>query len=190
MKFFYFSLVVFYFSLVAACRPAAAPLSISNRPVSINDVPQRTNQPLPPSKPLPEMTWTSLDGKTQTLKDLRGSVVVLDFWATFCPPCLDEIPHLNELQTKYGAEKLQIVGLHAGDDEDLLKVPAFAERLKIIYPLATPEDALTRFVFASEDIIPQTFVFDRDGILVRKFVGFDLKTKNDLDKAVEQAVNQ
>ncbi len=189
MKVFHFLLFTFCFLLSSACRPAAAPISVSNKPVSINDIPQ-TNLPLPPSKSLTEMSWTSFDGKRQTLKDLSGKVVVLDFWATYCPPCLDEIPHLNSLQTKYGAENLQIVGLHAGDEEDLLKVPEFARKLKIIYPLAMPEDALTRFVFATEDIIPQTVVFDRDGKLVRKFVGFDLKTKNDLDKTVEQTVNQ
>lgn len=188
MKLFTFLLLPFAFCL-AACRPAAAPISISNKPVSINDIPQ-TNLPLPPSKPLPEMFWTSFDGKKQTLGELKGKAVVLDFWATYCSPCLEEIPHLNELQTKYGAENLQIVGLHAGGEEDFAKVPAFAEKLKINYLLATPEEELLRFVFANEDVIPQTAVFDRNGKLIGKFVGFDLKTKNDLDKAVEEALKQ
>lgn len=187
MKFTAFCLLIF---CLAGCRPAAAPISVSNKPVSINDVPQ-TNLPLPPSKPLTEMSWANLDDKKpQSLKDLQGKVVVLDFWATNCPLCLAEIPHLNELQTKYGAANLQIVGLHVGDDEDRLRVPEFAERLKINYALAAPEDALLRFIFATDDAIPQTAVFDRDGKLVDKFVGFDLKTKNDLDKAIERAVNQ
>lgn len=188
MRIFAFIFLIFAFCIVS-CRPAAAPISISEKPTSINDVPQ-TNLPLPPSKPLTEMSWTSSDGKRQKLGELKGKAIVLDFWATNCLPCVKEIPHLNELQTRYGADKLQIVGLHAGDEEDLLKVPEFAERLKINYLLASPEDALTKFVFATEDMIPQTFVFDRDGKLVRKFVGFDLETKNDLDKAVEQALKQ
>lgn len=188
MKLFAFLLLPFAFFL-AACRPAAAPVSISDQPVSVNDIPQ-TNLPMPPSKPLAEMSWTNFQGKKQKLGELKGKAIVLDFWATYCPPCLDEIPHLNELQTKYGAENLQIVGLHAGDEEDLTKVPAFAERLKINYVLATPEDELSRFIFAGEDTIPQTAVFDRNGKLIAKFVGFDLKTKNDLDKAVEEALKQ
>jgi thiol-disulfide isomerase/thioredoxin len=187
MKFFYFLLFTFYLLLGLACRPAAAPVSVSNKPVSINDVRQKN---LPPSKPLAEMTWTSFDGEPQKLGELKGKVIVLDFWATYCPPCLEEIPHLNELQTKHGAKNLQIVGLHVGDDEDRLKVPAFAERLKINYSLASPEDELMRFIFADRNDIPQTAVFDRDGKLLRKFVGFDLKTKYDLDKTIEQAVNQ
>lgn len=189
MKFFYFLFFTFYFLLALACRPAAAPVSISNKPASINDVSQ-TNLPVQPSKPLSEMSWTNFEGKTQKLGELKGKVVVLDFWATYCPPCLEEIPHLNELQTRYGADNLQIVGLHVGDDEDRARVPDFANRLKINYVLASPEDELMRFIFADRDDIPQTAVFDRDGKLLRKFISFDLKTKNDLDKTVEQAVNQ
>lgn len=188
MKYFAFYLSAFAF-LFVGCRPSAPPVSISNRPISASEIPQ-TNLPMPPSKPLGEMTWNNFDGKTQKLADFKGKAVILDFWATYCPPCLDEIPHLNSLQTKYGTDNLQIVGLHAGDSEDLAKVPAFAERLKINYILASPEDELLRFVFANQNEIPQTAVFDRNGKLIRKFVGFDLKIKNDLDKSVEEALKQ
>ncbi len=187
MKRFAFSLLLLAVCL-AGCRPAAEPVSISNKPIAAGGAP--TNLPMPPSKPLGEMTWNNFDGQTQKLGDLKGKAVVLDFWATYCPPCLEEIPHLNSLQTKYGAENLQIVGLHAGDEEDLAKVPAFAERLKINYILASPEAELLRFIFAGNNEIPQTAVFNRNGKLIRKFVGFDLKTKNDLDKAVEEALKQ
>lgn len=186
----YFTICLLSAALLSfGCRPSAAPVSISNKPLSAGGAPT-TNLPLPPSKPLGEMTWNSLDGETQKLAEYKGKAVILDFWATYCPPCLDEIPHLNSLQAKYGAENLQIVGLHAGDDEDLAKVPAFAERLKINYILATPEPELLRFIFADKSEIPQTAVFNRDGKLIRKFVGFDVKIKNDLDKAVEEALRQ
>ena len=189
MKISSFVYLFLLFCLCAACRPAAAPVSVSNKPVSVNNLPQ-TDLPMPPSKPLGEMSWTNSEGSSQKLKDLRGKVVVLDFWATFCPPCLEEIPHLNDLQTKYGAENLQIIGLHAGDDEDLAKVPEFAKKLNIVYPIATPENDLLRFVFSTKDEIPQTLVFDRTGILVEKFVGYDLTVKNRLDRAIEQSLNQ
>lgn len=194
MRVFYFCLFTFYLLLSIACRPAAAPVSVSNQPVSINEVP-RTNVPLPPRKPLPDMRFIEFDGKTnadgaeKTLGDLKGKVVILDFWATYCPPCLDAIPHLNELQVKHQAEGLEIIGMHS-DSDDRLKVPDFAERLKINYTLATPESDLTNFVFATNTAIPQMIVLDRQGNLVEKFVGYDLKVKNDLDKAVEKALAQ
>ncbi len=193
MKIFAFLIFSIFISLLAACKPAAAPVSIGNRPISINNVPQ-TNVPLPPSKPLGEMSWTIFDGKTnanageQKLKNLQGKVVILDFWATFCPPCLEEIPHLKQLQAKYGKENLEIVGLHVGGEDDRPQVPVFAERLNIDYALATPEDALTNFIFAARNDIPQTAVFDRNGLLIEKFIGFDSTIKTRLDEVVEKAV--
>lgn len=195
MKIFAFLLFTFSLLLSSACRPAAAPVTIGNKPVSINDVPT-TNQPLPPTKPVGEMNWTYFDPKTseignvQKLKDLQGKVVILDFWATYCPPCIEEIPHLNQLQAKYGKENLQIIGLHVGGAEDFPKVPAFAEKLKIDYPLATPESELQRLIFATRDDIPQTAIFDRNGNLVKKIIGFNDEIKKDLDETIEQTVNQ
>jgi thiol-disulfide isomerase/thioredoxin len=198
MKVYIFCILTFFlfsFLLVSACRPSAAPVSIGNKPISINNVPQ-TNVPMPPAKPLGEMTWTIFDGKTnidaneRKLKDLQGKVVILDFWATYCPPCLEEIPHLKELQSKYGRENLEIVGLHVGGEDDRPQVPTFVERLKIDYTLATPEDALTNFIFAARNDIPQTAVFDRSGKLVEKFIGFDSTIKNRLDEIIEQTIKQ
>jgi thiol-disulfide isomerase/thioredoxin len=194
MKYFAFCLFTFTFCLATACRPAAAPISVGNKPVSINDVPT-TNQPLPPTKPIEEMTWAEFDGKTNAdgntkkLKDLQGKVVILDFWATYCPPCLVEIPHLKELQAKYGKDNLEVIGLHVGGEDDRPKVPQFADKLKIDYTLATPENELTRFVFANTDSIPQTAIFDRKGKLVKKIVGFDAQIKKELDDTIEQTIN-
>ena len=178
MKYFYFLLFTFYLLLAVGCRPAAAPVAISNKPVSVNDVPL-TNQPLAPTKPVEEMTWAMLDGKTNQestiskLKDFQGKAVILDFWATYCGPCIQEIPHLKELQAKYGRENLEVVGLHVGGAEDRPLVPAFVRRLKIDYTLAVPEEELTRFIFGGKTDIPQTAIFDRQGRLVRKIIGFD-----------------
>ena len=194
MKIFAFCLFTFYFLLISGCRPSAAPVSIGNKPISINDVPQ-TNAPMPPAKPLGEMTWTIFDGNTnvdadeQKLKELEGKVVILDFWATYCPPCLEEIPHLKELQKKYGKENLEIIGLHVGGEDDRPQVPTFAERLQIDYTLATPEDALNAALLGNNSAIPQTFVFNREGKLVEKFVGFDAAVKNGLDMAIMKSLN-
>lgn len=186
MRVLAFLLFTFCFLFLLACNPAA-PVSVSNKPVSINQIPQ--TDALPPAKPVEEMYWAKFDGQTQKLKELQGKAVILDFWATYCPPCIEEIPHLKELQKKYGKENLEVIGLHSGDEEDFAKVPAFAKKLQIDYTLAKPELALSNFIFGSEDTIPQTAVFDRKGNLVKKFVGFDANVKKELDAAVEQAVN-
>ncbi|HEY0429626.1 MAG TPA: TlpA disulfide reductase family protein [Pyrinomonadaceae bacterium] len=189
MRRFYFLLFTFYFLLALACRPAAAPVSISNKPVSINQVPQ-TNLPMPPAKSLGEMTWTRFDGKTEKLGEMKGKVVVLDFWATYCEPCLREIPHLNQLQARYGAENLQIVGLHVGGEEDKPRVPDFVEKLRISYVLATPEDALAGFMFRDHNDIPQTLILNRSGNMVERFIGFNQEIQTNLDRVIEQTINE
>src|SRR5687767_7363296 len=171
----------------AGCRPAAAPVSVGNKPVSVNGV-RAIDAQAQPLKPVPEMSWTGFEGNVQKVKDLKGKVVILDFWATYCKPCIEEIPHLMELQAKYGADNLHIVGLHVGGEEDKPKVPEFVERLRITYPLAYPEDALTAYIFGQQTAIPQTAIFDRNGKMVKKITGFDKTIKVDLDQAVAAAM--
>lgn len=172
----------------AGCRPAAAPVSVSERPISINDR-RTTNLPLPPSKPFADMSWTSDDDRVQKMSDLTGKAVILDFWATYCEPCKREIPHLNSLIAKYGADNLHIVGLNVGGEEDRPKIASFVAGTKIDYPIAFPEDALTNYIFAERSDIPQTAIFDRSGRLVKKIIGFSPEIQKELDTAVEQAVN-
>ena len=167
---------------------AAPPVAVGNKPVSINDQPLK-DAPSRPLKPVGEMNWTTFDGTVQKLKDFNGKVVILDFWATYCPPCIEEIPHLMELKARYG-DDLILIGLHVGGEEDRPKVREFVEKLKINYPLATPEDALTSFIFGQETAIPQTAIFDRSGKLTKKIVGFSPEIKKELDAAVEQTVAQ
>ena len=167
---------------------AAPPVAVGNKPVSVNDQPMK-DAPSRPLKPVGEMNWTTFEGTVQKLKDFPGKVVILDFWATYCPPCIEEIPHLMELKARYG-DDLILIGLHVGGEEDRPKVPEFVEKLKINYPLATPEDALTSFIFGQESAIPQTAIFDRSGKLVKKIVGFSPEIKKELDQTIERTIAQ
>lgn len=179
--------VIFLVSLQLACSRAAAAASIGNKPVSVNGVSTDEARERATVE-MSEMSWAAIDGGPVTeLKDLKGKAVILDFWATNCPPCIAEIPHLLDLKFHYG-DDLEVIGLHVGDDEDRVKVPAFAEKLKISYSLAYPDSALTDFIFQTNSAIPQTAVFDRNGAMIRKIVGFIPEIKRDLDEAVERAV--
>ena len=172
---------------VSACRPAAAPVTVSNNPVSVNDRPIK-NLPLTSSKPLEEMSWRDKDERVQKVADLKGKAVILDFWATWCGPCRDEIPHLNALLAKHGADNLQILGLNVGGEEDYPEIPKFTKETRIDYPIVFPEVALTAWVFAESDAIPQTLVLDRTGKLIERFTGFNPDIQQKLDAAVEKAV--
>lgn len=171
---------------IVSCKPAAAPVTVGDRPISVNGVAAK-DAPRRPLKPLAEMSWATQDGKVQKIKDFPNKVVVLDFWATYCPPCIEAIPHLLQLQAQY-PDDLVVIGLHVGGEEDKPKVPEFIEKFKITYLVATPEDHLTQFVFGDESSIPQTAIFDRDGKFVKRIVGFNDEIKNELDQTVAQMI--
>jgi len=134
-------------------------------------------------------TWTMLDGRRGKGADFQGKVLVLDFWATYCPPCRDEVPHLIDLQRRYGARGLEVVGLNVGGDEDRPKVPAFIEEFGIQYALGYPDDAMSELFFADNSAIPQTYVYDRKGRLAKRFVGFDSKTTPaEIERVVQAAL--
>jgi thiol-disulfide isomerase/thioredoxin len=156
----------------------------------------RTNLPVPPvatshgagASASPGGAWTQLDGRRARLEDLRGQVVVLDFWATYCPPCREEIPHLVRLQKQLGAKGLKVIGLNVGGEEDRPKVPDFVRQYGIQYQLADPDDDTVSLFLAGNDSIPQTFVIDRRGRLVRSFVGYDSEVAAELERAVSEAL--
>ena len=134
-------------------------------------------------------TWTTLDGRRARGSDFRGKVLVLDFWATYCPPCRDEVPHLIDLQRRYGAQGLHVVGLNVGGDEDRPKVPAFIKEFGIQYALGYPDTSMSELFFADNSAIPQTYVYDRQGRLLKKFVGFDRDTMPaELERVVQAAL--
>jgi peroxiredoxin len=92
------------------------------------------------------------------------------------------------LQKKYDDQGVQVIGLNVGGPEDEQLVPAFAKEFGIQYPLARPDEDLVSLLFGGRDEIPQTFVFDRQGQLVQRFVGFGSDTGIYLDSAVETAL--
>ncbi len=189
MRVLYFCFLTSLFILANACNPAK-PVSISDSEINRSRMPRTTNVPMPSSKPIEQLGWTVRDSNQQVkLGDLKGKVVVLDFWATYCPPCIKAVPHLKELQAKYGDQGLQVIGLHAGGGEDAPKVPAFIERLQIDYPIATPEDEFTYALLGTDNRIPQTLIFDRTGKLVKQFVSFDDEVKQQINEVVEQVVS-
>lgn len=114
--------------------------------------------------------------------------MVLDFYATWCVPCRDSVPHLVGLQKKYENQGLVVVGLNVGGPGDEQEVPAFAKKFGIQYILAKPDEDLVLFLLSDSDAIPQTFVFDRQGQLVERFVGFGPETGQHIDAAVESAL--
>jgi thiol-disulfide isomerase/thioredoxin len=134
------------------------------------------------------MGWEQRDGKRSVFSEYKGKVLVLDFYATWCIPCRKSVPHLVGLQKKFEDQGLRVVGLNVGGPGEEQEIPAFAKEFGIQYSLATPDEDLVRFLMADSDAIPQTFVFDRQGQLVERLVGFGPGAGEVIDRAVENAL--
>jgi cytochrome c biogenesis protein CcmG, thiol:disulfide interchange protein DsbE len=150
--------------------------------------PPNTTFPMPPLNSRSELGWVLNDGTRARLAGYHGQVLALDFYATWCAPCRLSIPRLIALQKSYGPKGLQIVGLNVGGPDDRIKVSDFARELDIQYPLGFPDKALSDLFLADNQTIPQTFVFGRDGQLVKRFIGYDDATESELEKIIAEAV--
>jgi cytochrome c biogenesis protein CcmG/thiol:disulfide interchange protein DsbE len=119
-------------------------------------------------KPVQAFTMRDLDGRQISTADWRGRVVLVNFWATWCPPCRAEIPDLVALQEKY-KEHLQIIGV-SQDEGSPEEVRRFASEYKINYPIvmSTPE---IRQYFPNVYALPTTFVINRETRIVQKHLG-------------------
>jgi thiol-disulfide isomerase/thioredoxin len=148
-----------------------------------------TTLPMPGFSARTEVGWVLNDGKRATLADYQHKVLVLDFYATWCVPCRQSIPRLIALEQNYGPRGLTIVGLNVGGPDDRIKVSAFAKELNIQYPLGFPDQSLTDLFLSDNQTIPQTFVFGRDGQLVKRFIGYEETTGTELEKVIGEAVN-
>jgi thiol-disulfide isomerase/thioredoxin len=118
--------------------------------------------------PAPPFLLPDLDGQIISTAAWRGKVVLLNFWATWCPPCREEIPELTELADRY-KDQLQIIGISM-DDDPPQQVKLFAQRFGISYPvvMASPEIVNE---YGGVPGLPTSFIINREGRIVQKHVG-------------------
>ena len=125
--------------------------------------------PAQAGKKAPDFTLKTSDGKVVKLSKLKGKVVVINFWATWCGPCRSEIPAFNELYKQYAERGVEFIGISV-DEGGWSDVKPFVEKMHMAYPVVLGDAALTR-LYGGVDAIPTTFVVDRDGFLVERHIG-------------------
>ena len=116
----------------------------------------------------PNFSLQGLDGGTVQLADSRGKVVMVDFWASWCPSCRQEAPHLVELYEEYRGRGVEFIGVAIWDFPDDLNT--YVEQFGLIYPNALDEKGTVAIEYGVV-ATPEKFFIDRDGNIVRKFVG-------------------
>lgn len=136
-----------------------------------------------PGQPAPNFKVVSTTGQTISQDNYRGHVLILDFFATWCQPCRRSIPHLVEMNHKYGKQGLQILGLSV-DEEGERAVKTFADEFRVNYPLALAGDLITADFGVRS--VPIMFLIDKKGKVVEVYRG----STDEVARAVEQSIKR
>jgi peroxiredoxin len=133
-------------------------------------------------KKAPEFSLKDINGVERKLSDFRNKVVIIDFWATWCPPCKEEIPHFIDLYSQYKGQGLEIIGI-ALDQNGANAVKEFTAKNKINYTVLLGNNEVSD-LYGGIDAIPTTFILDKDTNIRKKYIGYN--EKNVFEKDIKE----
>jgi peroxiredoxin len=141
--------------------------------------------------PAPDFAVKVVSGNkgSVSLKSLRGKVVLVDFWGTFCEPCKKSFPKLQDLNTKYGASGLRIVGISEDESDDKDKIPGFADTYGAKFTLGWDEDKSIAKAYKPETM-PSSFLIDKRGVIRFAHVGYHDGEEVRIEKEVKELLQQ
>lgn len=155
--------------LLAACDGAE-----ERRPVSVG-------------APAPDFQAVTTHGDSVSLADMRGDAVLVNIWATWCPPCREEMPGLQALHEEYAEEGLRVLGVSIDSRNAERDVATFIDNFGLTFPiLLDPEERVTR-VFRTTGV-PETFLIDREGEVVRRWIGIFDPMSEDTRASIAEAL--
>ena len=134
----------------------------------------------------PDFSLLDIHGNRVNLKDLRGKIVLLDFWATWCPPCRMSIPELMDIQRRYMDKEVVVLGVSMDDYGDMTEkfLLAFKYRYGLNYTILRPNRELLLNYFGTQNMaLPTLFIIDRKGKIRKRLVGY-------IPGAVEKAIKE
>jgi peroxiredoxin len=127
---------------------------------------------------------------TVTLKGLRGKVVLVDFWGTFCDPCKESFPELQALHAKYASSGLTVIGISEDDAEYKGRIPSFADAYGAKFTLGWDEDRSIAHAYGPLGKMPSSFIIDQKGLLRFAHVGHDKGYAAQVDKEIQELLAQ
>lgn len=154
--------------LAASCAPTEGN--------SVNTADNSNNQ----TASIEDIEMTIIDNEPMSLNSLKGKLVILDFWASWCGPCRNSIPFYNEMHEKYADDGLIIIGINVNENEATIRKAI--EDLNIKYYMAMPENKLNAHFQVQG--IPSMYMFDRDGNQIDNFVGYGPETDNQIESLI------
>lgn len=125
--------------------------------------------PLKPGHTAPNFTFPGLNGKMVSLADYRGHVVLVNIWATWCPPCVDEMPSMEKLYQELKGENFEILAVSI-DALGTKAVAPFMKKYNLSFPALMDPDGAIKTLYQTTGV-PESFIIDKQGILVEKIIG-------------------
>jgi thiol-disulfide isomerase/thioredoxin len=130
---------------------------------AVYQVIQQNKNPLKVGDVVPDIAFTTMDGKSITLKSLRGKVVMLNFWGSWCSPCREEMPTMQKMYEKVKGQHFEIVAINLGETE--VAVTAFVKQNKLTFPIWMDKNKVAGKIF-NIDSIPVSFFINKEGKIV------------------------
>jgi len=134
---------------------------------------------------MPSFTLTSVDGTTVNSDQFKGKVLLIDFWATWCPPCREAIPHLIQMKKEHKDEDFDIVGISLDGSDKIDKVKKFISDVGINYNICMGSDSVEKD-FGGIPAIPTIFLIDKNGSIVNKWIGFERSVADEISGEVKK----
>jgi thiol-disulfide isomerase/thioredoxin len=141
------------------------------------------------ASPAPAATWQTMSGEALTLESMRGKVVLLDFWATWCKPCVKSMPELDAINRDYQARGLSVVGVSVDQGDDRAKkVAKFLSKKPVGYPIVIDGQEAASWEAFNVAALPTLYLIDREGRIVERWTG--LVDMAAVRTAVERAIDE
>ena len=156
---------------VTGCQSSTEPVSTVTIPVAEGDL-------------APDFKLQDLDGETVSLSGLRGRPVLLNFWATWCPPCLAEMPYLQQVVEEWQGKELAVLTIDIGESRSTVQNYLQSYRLSLPVLLDIKKTVAYKYGFR---YVPTTFFIDRDGIIQRMRVG-PFPSKESIDDYIDTII--
>lgn len=120
-----------------------------------------------------DFTLRDINGQSMTLSDLKGKVVIMSFWATWCGPCKEEMPHLQRMYTERGGDGLVVLSISTDDARSASRVKPFVKKMGYTFPVLLDRDSTVIGTYNPSKTLPYTVVVDRQGEIARRHSGYN-----------------
>jgi thiol-disulfide isomerase/thioredoxin len=172
--------------VVLFCVVGAACSNTHSSSEAAIDAPAAAPAPVP--KPIPQFELENVAGGSLKSENLKGKVTILDFWATWCEPCLAEISNYNRLKARYAGRDVEIIGMTM-QSGSLNDIKGKVKELQVEYSVVRGDDNI-ELAFGGVLGYPTTFLIAKDGTIFKKYLGVPPGKDRDLEKQIEHLLSQ